>query len=277
MWTPNAVVSPPYPWGPIPRRFARSSNSFSSASSCGSGLGEPSSRNSAFFERIAAFSNVPPMPTPRMSGGHASGPAVLTHSMIHSFTPARPSAGVSILYFDRFSQPPPLAMTMIPSVAPGTMVMDDGGRVVAGVHAIERRADDRRAEVALLVALPHALVDGVVQTTPGDVHVLAQLDEADDEARVLAVWDEFGPRHLRVVLQDLEHLLARGRALALERSVEGAEHVRLEREVRLHAELLDRVGDRADVNLAHALTSSFSAGRPWSPGSPADDGRSPRA
>ena len=54
-----------------------------------------------------------------MSGGHASGPAVLTHSMIHSFTPATPSAGVSILYFDRFSQPPPLAMTMIRSVAPG--------------------------------------------------------------------------------------------------------------------------------------------------------------
>src|SRR5439155_1044393 len=119
MWTPTAVVSPPYHWGPIPRRLARSSRSFSSASSCGSGFGEPSSRNSAFLERIADFSKVPPTPTPRMSGGHASGPAVLTHSMIHSFTPATPSAGVSILYFDRFSQPPPLAMTMIRSVAPG--------------------------------------------------------------------------------------------------------------------------------------------------------------
>ena len=40
--------------------------------------------------------------------------------MIHSLTPAVPSAGVSILYFDRFSQPPPLAMTWILSVAPRT-------------------------------------------------------------------------------------------------------------------------------------------------------------
>src|SRR5256885_3022300 len=46
--------------------------------------------------------------------------------------------------------------------------VNDGGRVVAGVHAIERRADDRRAEVALLVALPHALIEGVVQAAPGD-------------------------------------------------------------------------------------------------------------
>ena len=76
----------------------------------GSGLGEPSSRNSAFLERMAAFSNVPPTPTPRMSGGQASGPAVFTHSMMKSFTPSTPSAGVSILYFERFSQPPPLAM-----------------------------------------------------------------------------------------------------------------------------------------------------------------------
>ena len=72
------------------------------------------------MDRIAAFSNVPPTPTPRMSGGQASGPAVFTHSMTKSFTPGSPAAGVSIVYFERFSQPPPLAMSMSLSIAPGT-------------------------------------------------------------------------------------------------------------------------------------------------------------
>ena len=55
-----------------------------------------------------------------MSGGQASGPAVRMHSRIQSLTPSTPSAGVSILYFERFSQPPPLAMIMIFMVAPVT-------------------------------------------------------------------------------------------------------------------------------------------------------------
>ena len=134
--------------------------------------------------------------------------------------------------------------------------MDDGGRVVAGVHAIERRADDRGAEVPLPVALPHAVVDGVVEATPGDVDVLAELDEADDEARVLAVGDAPGPCHLGVLLQDLEHLLPGRRPLPPERPVEGPQHVGLEVEVRLDAELLDRVGDRADVDVPHGRPTS---------------------
>src|SRR5215469_3307081 len=70
--------------------------------------------------------------------------------------------------------------------------MDHGRRVVAGVHTIERRARDGGAQVALRVALPHALVDGVGEETALHVHVLAQLDKAHDEARVLAVRDLLG-------------------------------------------------------------------------------------
>ena len=86
----------------------------------GSALALPSSRNSAFFDNRAACSKVPPTPTPAMSGGQASGPAVLMHSRIHALTPSTPSAGVSILYLERFSHPPPLAMIWILSVAPAT-------------------------------------------------------------------------------------------------------------------------------------------------------------
>ena len=82
-------------------------------------MAEPTSRNSACLDRIAAFSNVPPTPTPRMSGGHASGPAIFTQSMMKSLTPSTPAAGVSIVYFERFSQPPPLAMIASLSSAPG--------------------------------------------------------------------------------------------------------------------------------------------------------------
>src|SRR2546430_17667319 len=95
----------------MPSRFARSRTSRSIAPIAGSGFGEPSSRNSAFLDRIAAFSNVPPTPTPTMSGGHASGPAVLTHSRIQPFHPPSPPPGGSLLFFERFSPPPPLALS----------------------------------------------------------------------------------------------------------------------------------------------------------------------
>src|SRR5262245_59804585 len=129
--------------------------------------------------------------------------------------------------------------------------VDHGRGVVAGVHAVEWRLHHRRAQETLRVALAHALVDRVIEAAARDVHVLAQLDEADGHARVLAVGDALGPGDLRVLLQDLEDLAAGGRALGGERSVEGAQHLAAEVPVGLHAELLDRVGDRGDVDVAH--------------------------
>src|SRR6267143_585294 len=129
--------------------------------------------------------------------------------------------------------------------------VDDRRRRVAGVHAVEGRAHDGGAQVAFLVALAHAPVDGVVQAAARDVYVLAQLDEADHHARVLAVRNLPRAGHLGVLLQNRQHLLAGGRALGAERTVERAQHVRLEIPVRLHAELADGVGDGRDVDLAH--------------------------
>src|SRR5207249_2341238 len=86
-----------------------------------------------------------------------------------------------------------------------------------------------------------------------DVHVLPQLDEADHHPRVLAVRDLSCAGHLDVLLQDRQHLLAGGRALGAERTVEGAQHVGLEAPVRLHAELLDGVRDGRAVVPPSAL------------------------
>src|SRR5919106_671514 len=128
---------------------------------------------------------------------------------------------------------------------------DHGRGVVAGVHAVERRAHDGGAEVALLVALADTLVDGVLQASTGDVHFLPQLYVAHHHAGVLAVRDAPCPRQLGVVLEDLQHLLAGRRAFGAERPVERAQHVGLEADIGLHAELLDGVADGADVNVAH--------------------------
>src|SRR5229473_4268103 len=150
----------------------------------------------------------------------------------------------------------PLGHDLDPQLAARHHVQVDHRRgIVAGVHLVEGRAHDGGAEVALLVALAHALVDRVVEAAAGDVHVLPQLEEADHEAGVLAVRDLLGPGQLRVLLQDLEHLPPGRGALGLERAREGPQHVGLEGIVRLHAELLDRVDDRGDVDLAHAATS----------------------
>src|SRR5258705_5795956 len=141
--------------------------------------------------------------------------------------------------------------------------VDHRRRVVAGVHAVERRPHDRGPQIALLVALAYALVDRVVEPAPRDVHVLAELDEAHDEAGVLAVRNAPGPGHLRVVLQDLKHLLAGRRALGGQRAVEGAQHVGLELQVGAHAELLDRVDDGADVNVSHDAAPGMFAIAAW--------------
>ena len=86
--------------------------------------------------------------------------------------------------------------------------MDDGRRVVAGVHPVERGAHDGRAQVTLFVALAHALIDRLIERPARDVDVLTQLDEAHHEAGVLAVRDALRLRQLSVFLQDLQNVLA---------------------------------------------------------------------
>jgi hypothetical protein len=67
-----------------------------------------------------AFSGVPPMPMPRMPGGHQPAPMVGT---VFSTQSTMESEGLSITNFDLFSEPPPLAAT-------------DDFDVVAGDHLV---------------------------------------------------------------------------------------------------------------------------------------------
>ena len=67
----------------------------------------------------AAFSAVPPMPMPSMPGGHQPAPIVGT---VLSTQSTIESDGLSMTILLLFSEPPPLAATVISTVLPGTIV-----------------------------------------------------------------------------------------------------------------------------------------------------------
>ncbi len=70
---------------------------------------------SDFFASSIAFSALPPMPTPSMPGGHQPAPISGTTSRTQSATE---SEGFNIANIDLFSDPPPLAATVISSCSP---------------------------------------------------------------------------------------------------------------------------------------------------------------
>jgi hypothetical protein len=65
-----------------------------------------------------AFSGVPPMPMPRMPGGHQPAPMVGT---VFSTQSTMESEGFSMANLDLFSEPPPLAAQITSTWSPGTI------------------------------------------------------------------------------------------------------------------------------------------------------------
>ena len=81
---------PPKPPGPMPSEFIFSSISSSRSETQSISLCTPTGLVRACFAIIAAFSKVPPTPTPTTIGGQAFGPASLTAVSIASLTPSIP-------------------------------------------------------------------------------------------------------------------------------------------------------------------------------------------
>ena len=69
------------------------------------------------FAKTMAFSAVPPIPIPRIPGGHQPAPMV---GRVLATQSTMLSEGLSITSFDLFSEPPPLAATCTSTVLPGT-------------------------------------------------------------------------------------------------------------------------------------------------------------
>ena len=70
----------------------------------------------AFFANSMAFSALPPMPIPSIPGGHQPAPMSGTTPTTQSATE---SEGFSIANMALFSDPPPLAATVISTRSPG--------------------------------------------------------------------------------------------------------------------------------------------------------------
>ena len=155
---------------------------------------------------MAASSKLPPMPTPTRMGGQGLDPDSATRRMTYSRIPFQPWAGASIMTRDMFSEPPPLAIIQIfEAVARRQIEVDDGRGVVADVGPGERIAGGL-AQVAVPVAPDHAVVDGLPQAPSRDLHVLADLDEKDAQAAVLAQRQARGPGQTGVLGQLAEDL-----------------------------------------------------------------------
>ncbi len=112
-WTANDVESPPSPWGPTPSVFTAAERLFSRAAPSGSSQALPSGRVAARLARATQRSDVPPMPTPMMVGGHVLPPASSTQSMTNVLMALTPSAGIAILSHELFSLPLPLGTISI--------------------------------------------------------------------------------------------------------------------------------------------------------------------
>ena len=83
-----------------------------------------------FLASPMARSAVPPMPMPRMPGGHQPAPIVGT---VFSTQSTRLSLGFIITNLLLFSLPPPLAATMTSIVEPGTSVVSTTAGVLSRV------------------------------------------------------------------------------------------------------------------------------------------------
>ena len=150
-----------------------------------------------------------------------------------------------------FSAPPPLAIIVRRSLSPGTMLVC---RMAGVLSLVLRRAcagscGDGLAQIAVAVALPHALVDGVVEVAADEVHVLPHFSEDHREAGVLADRHAVGGGDVGVLDELAEDFAPYGRLLGLPRPHEGVVDVLGQIVVGRDAQRLHGLGDRADVEL----------------------------
>ena len=135
-----------------------------------------------------AFSAVPPMPMPRIPGGHQPAPMVGT---VLSTQSTMESDGFSMANFDLASEPPPLAATMTSSLSPGTMVMLTTAGVLSFVFLRAPAGSASTLARSLLsgckIGAANTLVDHVLDAHGGvPLHVHADLEEDGHDAGVLA-------------------------------------------------------------------------------------------
>ena len=96
----------------MPVAFIRFKISISSIAILSSEDGIPIFLSKAFLASFMAKSDVPPMPTPTIIGGHGLPPAAITVSKTNFLTPSTPSPGNAIFKALLFSEPKPFGRTV---------------------------------------------------------------------------------------------------------------------------------------------------------------------
>ena len=181
----SAVMVPPRPAGPMPRRLTASRSSASSAAKSGRGAARRGAQRRLLGQQ-RAISKVPPMPTPTTIGGQGFGPAWrgLEHEALHAVAPvgrAEHAHGARVLAAAA------LGRDTTRSRSPGTIVVWTTPACCRRCFPpADRRGDDRGAQEPFRAAAADPLVHRRVQVAAGDVQVLSDLQEHDGEAGVLA-------------------------------------------------------------------------------------------
>jgi len=135
-------------------------------------------------------------------------------------------------------------------VAGNDIVVDDRRSVVPRILSCKRIAG-RLSQIAVLVGLTNALVEGFPDVPAHDVDILTDIDEKDGETRVLADRILTFGGNADVFLELLQHLLGDGRFIFLNPLVEGVHDVLPYMVVCIDQQFLDRWYDFADVDLSH--------------------------
>ena len=154
--TASAVVSPPRPAGPMPVALTAASSSASSAATRGSAAARRSGAAARCLASPPTLSKVAPTPTPTTSGGHAPVAFASTVSSTTRFTPSQPCAGREHRDAARVVRAAALEHHVDGRAGPGRAKrdLDECGRVVAGVGAVEQRvAHDAHAQARVAVRL----------------------------------------------------------------------------------------------------------------------------
>ena len=143
-------------------------------------------------------------------------------------------------------------------VARNDLRVDDARRVVLRVHAVEQwLADDGFAQIAFRVAFRDAVVHGLLEIAADDVEILADFEEDDRHAGVLAVRAIFCLRDLSILDDLVEHVLAGRRLLRLAAFLQGLVDVFGKIVSRFLAHLGDIFGDCFCVEFSQSNPSHF--------------------
>ena len=136
--------------------------------------------------------------------------------------------------------------------------MQNGGRVVPGVLAVEKRFGDAGlAQIAVHVAAAYAFIDGTGKVTARDVHVLSDIGEDDGEAGVLADRHFGSVSDGSIVEELLQDVFSNRGRLAFKMLSEAFDHIAGQVAAGLNGELRHRVRDILAGYFTHCFLHFF--------------------